>query len=191
MKLSAAFSALALALTARAAPSADYDRCTVARAQADGLRDDYQPWIEQLFSPCVGPASNFWSTKTCIAAAIAMGPRTIVDFATCDKASTPDQASQPDLDESLYGEIGDITPQKLLDLVYGELSAINASIWPESGDEILEDVIGPVFTWAGESPISYERFNKWLHDSGYISIITDDEHTSGKTYYYDHEDDKP
>ena len=46
-----------------------------------------------------------------------------------------------------------------------------------SGDEILEDVIGPVFTWAGESPISYERFNKWLHDSGYISIITDNQVT--------------
>ncbi|KZV74667.1 hypothetical protein PENSPDRAFT_186424 [Peniophora sp. CONT] len=189
MKLSTSFTTLALALTASAASSATYDRCKIGREAADYIGDERQPWIEQLFTPCVGPANNFWSSKACIAAAIAMGPRVLADYATCDKADTAEQNKLPALDQALFTSLGDITPQTLLDLLYGQLSAAGATIYPADGAEVLDDVVGPVFTWAGETPISYARFNKWLHVSGYPGTIIDDTHTDGKTYFYDHEED--
>ncbi|KZV74670.1 hypothetical protein PENSPDRAFT_681841 [Peniophora sp. CONT] len=189
MKLLTSLTTLALALSASAAPAA-VTRCEIGRAAADNIRDNRgQPWIEQLFSPCVGPAKNFWSSKACIAAAIAMGPRVLADFATCDKADTAKQSALPALDQSLFASLGEITPQTLLDLVYGQLSAVGANIYPADGAEVLDDVIGPVFTWAGESPITYARFNQWLHVSGYPGTIIDGTHTDGKTYFYDHESD--
>ena len=118
---------------------------------------------------------------------------------------------------SIVGECAYGTPacgvsrQNLLDLVYGELSAAGATIWPayvarrrffrsprrlkdlfcRDAAEILDDVVGPVFTWAAREPtIPYARFNEWLQVSGYTGIIVDDTHTDGKTYYYDHESDR-
>ncbi|KZV72306.1 hypothetical protein PENSPDRAFT_751047 [Peniophora sp. CONT] len=213
MKVTASLTALALALSASAAPNApveraaDYDRCLTGRDSANYLRDNYQPWIRQLFSPCVGPtnSANIWSSRTCVAAAIAMGPAVLTDFATCDKHDTLEETQQPNLDYGVYASIvGDcaydktackITPQNLLDLVYSELSKAGATIWPADASEILADVIGPVMEWSVQSytgSVGYTRFDKWLHVSGYPGTIIDgaNGHTNGKTYFYDHEDDR-
>ncbi|VDB93400.1 unnamed protein product [Peniophora sp. CBMAI 1063] len=213
MKVSASLTAIVLSLSASAAPTTltarfnkNYDRCTTGRTSANYLRDNYQPWIEQLFSPCVGPTNqkNIWSSRTCVAAAVAMGPAVITDFAVCDKADALFETDQPNLDYGVYASIvGDcaydtkacpITEQNLLDLVYSELSKAGATIWPADGSEVLADVVAPVIEWASGSytgTVGYTRFNQWLHVSGYPGTITDGgEHTDGKTYYYDHESDR-
>ena len=55
--------------------------------------------------------------------------------------------------------------------------------------EMLDDVIGPIFTWAERDPIPYSSFNKWLQISGYPTKRIDATHDDGKTYGYDHDDD--
>ena len=64
-----------------------------------------------------------------------------MNYATCDKASIPEQDTLPYLDYGVYASIvGDcaydaqacgITRQNLVDLVYGQLSAAGATIWPK------------------------------------------------------------
>ncbi|KZV74697.1 hypothetical protein PENSPDRAFT_681657 [Peniophora sp. CONT] len=213
MKVTASLTALALALSASAAPNApveraaaDYDRCTAGRDSANYLRDNLHPWIQQLFEPCIGPTNqaNIWSSRTCVAAAIAMGPAVLTDFATCDKHDTLSETEQPNLDYGVYASIvGDcaydktackMTAQNMLDLIYSELSKAGATIWPSDASEVVADVIGPVLDWSFGSytdPVGYTRFNEFLHISPYQGTITDDSgHSDGKTYFYDHEDDR-
>ncbi|VDC01809.1 unnamed protein product [Peniophora sp. CBMAI 1063] len=202
MKPSYSFSLLTLALSASAAPTAS-TRCTNGRGNVEGHLTN-EPWIKQLFSPCVGGAagdgSDFWKRKACVAAAVAMGPRPLVDYATCDKASIPESNTLPYLDYGVYASIvGDcaydaqacgISRQNLVDLVYGGLSAAGATIWPTSADQLVTDVINPVFTWAAREPtIPYSRFNEWLQRSGYTGILTE-AGTDNNEYFYDHESDR-
>ena len=68
MKVSASLTAIALAASASAAPSAltkkaSYDRCTTGRTSADYLKNNIQPWIEQLVS-VLYPISLRSRTKT-------------------------------------------------------------------------------------------------------------------------------
>ncbi|VDB93404.1 unnamed protein product [Peniophora sp. CBMAI 1063] len=212
MKVSISLTTLALALSASAAPGTlkerdevyTPDRCKEGSSTAGYMRDKFHPWIGQLVKPCTSPTDgkNIWSSRTCVTAAIAMGPAVLTDFAVCDKPDTLEETEQPTLDYSVYASIvGDcaydakacpITRQNLLDLIYSELDKASATIWPADASEVVTDVIGPVMEWATgdwSGTASYTRFNQWLHVSPYPSIIGDDEHTSGKTYYYNHESD--
>ncbi|KZV73312.1 hypothetical protein PENSPDRAFT_627484 [Peniophora sp. CONT] len=208
MKFSTSLSVLAFALSASAAPTSDVrqeppyvTRCEQGRIVEETHREDF-PWIKQLYSPCIAGADdkNFWNRKVCVAAAVAMGPRTIVDYGVCDKAFLPEQNKYPYLDYGVYASIvGDcaydkvacgITRQNLLDLVYSQLKTVKAQIYPTNVTEMLDDVIGPIFTWAGsDAPIKYSVFNKWLQISGYPTKRIDATHDDGETYGYDHDDD--
>ena len=74
-------------------------------------------------------------------------PRTIVDYGVCDKADLPEQNKYPYLDYGVYASIvGDcaydakacgVTRQNLLDLVYGQLKAVKAQIYPTYASSIL------------------------------------------------------
>lgn len=58
-----------------------------------------------------------------------------------------------------------------------------------SGEQLITDVIDPVFTWAAREPtVPYSRFNQWLQVAAYPDILIEDG-TDNNEYFYDHEAD--
>jgi hypothetical protein len=121
--------------------------------------------------------SYIWSKTSCVAAATCESPSSIVTLARCNgtepktNPTVADQDQTPALSTNIYknivGSCADqgcpMTQQNYVDFVYGALSAINSTDYPDVGT-VINTWWGDMKTWTntGDS-IPYKNFNDFLH----------------------------
>ncbi|KIK55169.1 hypothetical protein GYMLUDRAFT_176169, partial [Collybiopsis luxurians FD-317 M1] len=122
--------------------------------------------------------TNVWSVKSCVAAATCQGVTPLIEMIQCTTGaeSVPDAPETQSLDYNIYaGIVGDcawqeggcpITQQNYLDFVYGTLTEINTSAWPENADYVITNWWNYIKQWTltGDT-VPYLNFNDWLHYS--------------------------
>ncbi|KAK7037417.1 hypothetical protein VNI00_011167 [Paramarasmius palmivorus] len=123
-----------------------------------------------------GGLTDLWSEKTGVAAATCQGTYLTVGHGMC-KSETVDtlgHAGLPHLSYEIYaGIVGDcawqeggcpITQQNYIDFVYGTLSELQTSVWPDVNRVI--EWWGYIRAWTatGET-VPYTNFDDWLHYS--------------------------
>ncbi|KAJ4483844.1 hypothetical protein J3R30DRAFT_3451887 [Lentinula aciculospora] len=125
--------------------------------------------------------TDIWGVKSCVAAATCQGVTPLIEMVQCTQNETgsnvtvPDASQTESLDYNIYASIvGDcawqeggcpITQQNYIDFVYGTLSDIATSTWPDVNNVITNwwDYITQ-WTATGET-VPYLNFNDWLHYS--------------------------
>ncbi|THU80017.1 hypothetical protein K435DRAFT_785625 [Dendrothele bispora CBS 962.96] len=121
--------------------------------------------------------SDIWGIKSCVAAATCQGVTPLIEMVQCTPGgeSVPEASQTESLDYNIYASIvGDcawqeggcpITQQNYIDFVYGALSEIGTSTWPDVNNVITNwwDFIKQ-WTATGDT-VPYLNFNDWLRFS--------------------------
>ncbi|KAK7457860.1 hypothetical protein VKT23_010204 [Stygiomarasmius scandens] len=127
----------------------------------------------------VGAANttDIWGVKSCVAAATCQGVTPLIEMVQCTPGGegVPEASQTESLDYNIYaGIVGDcawqeggcpITQQNYIDFVYGTLSEIGTSTWPDVNNVIANWWV-PIKDWTatGET-VPYLNFNDWLRFS--------------------------
>ncbi|KAK7038771.1 hypothetical protein VNI00_010656 [Paramarasmius palmivorus] len=125
-----------------------------------------------------GGLTDIWSDNTCVATATCQGTSPTVGMAGClnNNIRVLGHEGQQSLNYNLYAQIvGDcawapggcpITQQNYIDFVYGTLSSIGSTVWPDVQADVIDLWWAELKEWTatGDS-VPYLNFNDWLHYS--------------------------
>ncbi|THV04041.1 hypothetical protein K435DRAFT_747036 [Dendrothele bispora CBS 962.96] len=141
--------------------------------------------VRDCKSKVVNTTSDIWGVKSCVAAATCQGVIPLIAQIQCTEGgSVPDAPETESLDYNIYaGIVGDcawqeggcpITQQNYIDFIYGALSEIGTTSWPNrpyplffsSVDNVITNWWDYLKVWTatGET-VPYLNLNDWLHYS--------------------------
>ncbi|KAF5387381.1 hypothetical protein D9757_005729 [Collybiopsis confluens] len=142
----------------------------------------YEPSCINLVESCKDTiisnnATDIWGIKSCVAAATCQGVVPLISIIQCEatNVTVPDPAQLNNLNYNIYaGIVGQcawqeggcpITQQNYIDFVYGALSDVGTSSWPDV-NSVIDNWWQYITKWTatGET-VPYTNFNDWLHYS--------------------------
>ncbi|KAK7435353.1 hypothetical protein VKT23_019704 [Stygiomarasmius scandens] len=140
----------------------------------------YEPSCISLTTDCrnkiVNTTSDIWSVKSCVAAATCQGVVSLISQIQCTEGGdVPGAPNTGHLNYNIYASIvGEcawqeggcpITQQNYIDFVYGALSEVGTSSWPDINN-VINNWWGSIEKWTatGET-VPYLNFDDWLHYS--------------------------
>ncbi|KAJ7154495.1 hypothetical protein C8R46DRAFT_439183 [Mycena filopes] len=141
----------------------------------DGPGGNFSAACAQLSFGCTAlNGTSLWSHPLCVAAATCQGTRSVIILNQCQNHNVAHAAAIPNLAAAIYGSIVGscsatgcpITQQNYIDFIYGQMSAVNVTQWPDLNSVVLAQWWKPITTWtATGNSIPYSNFNDWLHYS--------------------------
>ncbi|KAJ7152018.1 hypothetical protein C8R46DRAFT_1197764 [Mycena filopes] len=141
----------------------------------DGTGTEYSVACSQLTFGCLKEnGTSIWSHPLCVAAATCQGTRGVIILNQCQNHNVAHASAIPNLAAAIYGNIVGscsatgcpITQQNYIDFVYGQMSAVNVTQWPDLNSVVLAQWWKPITAWtATGNSIPYSNFNDWLHYS--------------------------
>ncbi|KAK7465253.1 hypothetical protein VKT23_005232 [Stygiomarasmius scandens] len=150
--------------------------CNDARSKIGHYNGDFSAACVLLVNDCHRTLNNtqsidLWAQRSCVAGATCDGVDNVWVVAQCNNDAIPGQIRLANMSTSMFSQMTggcasescEITQQNYIDFLYGSLSAIDSTVFPDSVEQVI-NWWNAITSWTqtGDS-IPFSRFNDWLH----------------------------